>query len=612
LRFALRWVPVAWLALLACGDAEQRVPVADPTSERSLATGRVVGFTNGDGAHVWRGIPTAKPPAGPLRWRAPLPPEPWEGVRDATRFGSPCPQFAGSFGGSDSEADAVGSEDCLVANVFAPRFAPRDLPSGEARLPVMVWIHGGGNSLGSAELYDLGRLAVSQRVIAVAVHYRLGVFGWFHHPALHSGDASPDDRSGNYGTLDLIRSLEWVRDNAAAFGGDPERVTVFGESAGGENVYSLLLSPRARGRFQRAISQSGVLWTNSIAAAENLTDGAVPGHRYSSGEVLLALLERRGAAGREAAKQQLAALSGAEIEALLRGAAPAEILSVLDATGMGGMYQGPFLVRDGHVLSAAEPLAALEAGQYNRVPAIVGTNRDENKLFLLFTDDAVTRLFGFPLWLSDGRRYELMADYQSRMWKVTGVDEPAQAMSRWGDVFAYRFDWDEQPRVLFADFGRLLGAAHAMEVFFLLGRLDIGWGNHFLFDGERRPAAQRLTDAMMSYWGEFARGGAPGRGDAGDLPAWEPWDGEQAEGAKFLVLDTEEGGGIRMSPGALTREALFAEVERDARFVSQRERCEVYASYVRWSTALSADEYREVAGGACREFALADFDAEGG
>jgi para-nitrobenzyl esterase len=291
----------------------------------------------------------------------------------------------------------------------------------------------------------------------------------------------------------------------------------------------------------------------------------------------------------------------------LRGATPAEILAVFPATGMGGMYEGPFLLRDGHVLPDGDPLAALAAGHYQHVPLIAGTNRDEKKLFRLFSDTAVTRVCGFPLWLRDESRYDRLADYESRMWKATGVDEPAHAMARWSDVYAYRFDWDEEPRLLFADFGHLLGAAHGIEVFFVLGRLDIGWGNRVLFGAERRPAAQKLSDAIQSYWSEFAYRGAPGRGRAGDLPDWQRWDDAQPA---FLALDTEEGGGIRMTPGAVTRESLFAEVEHDPRFATPRDRCEVYASYVRWSAALSPERYQEIAGGACRDYALASFGSD--
>jgi para-nitrobenzyl esterase len=609
-RIALRCV-VALIALGACGAPEAPSPGPDPVTERELASGRIVGFANDDGAHVWRGVPFAKPPVGELRWRAPRPPESWQGTRDATRFGNACPQFGGliaRFSGEGDPTDVIGSEDCLVANVFAPPFAPGDVPRGDARLPVMVWIHGGGNSIGSAEIYELGRLARSEQVVVVALQYRLGVLGWFRHPALHEEGESADDRSGNYGTLDLIRGLEWVRENASAFGGDPDRVIVFGESAGGINVYSLLISPRARGLFQGAIVQSGALWSSSVDEAVNLSDAPVPGHPQSSSEVLLSVLQRRGAEDRAAAVREAAVLSPDRIGALLRGASLEEIFSPFDAKERAGMYRGPFLVRDGHVLPEAPPLAVFEAGAHQRVPVILGSNRDETKLFLLFSDDSVTRLFGFPLWLSDARRYDLLAEYQSRMWKETGVDEPAQAMSRYGDVFVYRFDWDEEPRVLFADYGRLLGAAHAMELFFVLGHLDVGRANRFLFDEARRPAAEALSAAMMSYWGRFAHGAAPDRGRAGDLPRWQPWLPTPA-GARFLVFDTEAGGGVRMAEDVADREDLFGEVARDPRFATTRERCEVYAGFVGWDESLSEERYAEVADGACADIPPGEFES---
>ena len=247
------------------------------------------------------------------------------------------------------------------------------------------------------------------------------------------------------------------------------------------------------------------------------------------------------------------------------------------------------------------------------MPVIVGSNRDENKLFLMFADSSVTRLFGLPLWLNDERRYELLSGYQSRMWKATGVDQPAAAMSRWqsGSVFAYRFDWDEQPKLLFSDFGKMLGAAHAMEIPFVLGHLSVGPANRFVFDEERRPAASALSDAMMSYWGQFAHGARPGQGRDGELPLWQPGDGRRADGAKFLVLDTDAGGGIRMSSDALSEESLIAAVARDDRVASQRERCEVYANFVLWSGTLSEADYEDIDDGACREHPIASFAPAG-
>jgi para-nitrobenzyl esterase len=199
----------------------------------------VLGQDDADGTWVWKAIPFARPPLGQLRWRAPQDPVPWQGVRRETAFNAGCTQFSEVIPGMIS-----GSEDCLYLNVWRPRDA-------EPGLPVYVWIHGGGNSTGSAthiSTYLGNRIASRSRVVFVSVNYRLGPFGWFTLPALREG-VSPEDASGNYGTLDLIQSLKWIRDNIEAFGGDPARVTITGESAGGIDVLSLLISPPARGLF---------------------------------------------------------------------------------------------------------------------------------------------------------------------------------------------------------------------------------------------------------------------------------------------------------------------------------------------------------------------------
>ncbi|MGI9589731.1 MAG: carboxylesterase family protein, partial [Myxococcota bacterium] len=354
----------------ACGDEGPPPPRADLATLRSTAQGDAVGFLSEDGAHVWRGLPFAAPPVGELRWRAPLPPPAWEGTREALAFGSPCPQFAGAMSEGDAEdGEPTGSEDCLYLNVFAPPFAPEEVPQGLARRPVMLWIHGGGNTIGSAALYDASRLARERGVIVVTVNYLLGIFGWFSHPALRSG-ASGVDGSGNYGTLDLVQALRWVRENVAAFGGDPGRVTIFGESAGGANAYSLLLSPAARGLFHRAIAQSGSPRSVTRAQAENFSDDPEPGRPFSSREVLLLLLEREGRAGSRAeAKAALAGLGDEEIATWLRSLTAEELLSVFDGSRLGGMYDCPRLVRDGRVLVDEEPLLAFtRTGRTNEVP----------------------------------------------------------------------------------------------------------------------------------------------------------------------------------------------------------------------------------------------------
>ncbi|MDE0884546.1 MAG: carboxylesterase family protein [Myxococcota bacterium] len=579
--------------------------VADPGSARGTAQGTVIGSRSESGGLSWLGIPFAQPPLGALRWKAPRPPSPRAEPLEALDFGPECVQFAGPAG-SDA-GSVVGSEDCLYLNVFAPATAQ---PGSEPGLPVMVWIHGGGNSVGSAHVYDSSRLAAQENVIVVTIHYRLGVLGWFSHPALRTPGASPSDGSGNYAVLDMVRALEWVRSEIAGFGGDPRRVTIFGESAGGTNVFALLLSPPARGLFHRAISQSGSLSSVPRAEAEGIRENVEGAHVNSSGEVLLDLLVADGSADdRASARTKRASLSPAEVGDYLRGKTPGELMAVFDGANFGGMYWIPQLIRDGAVIPLGEPLDVIRAGEFARVPVIFGTNRDEVKLFAMMGSEHVTRFFGIPVWLNDERAYTLETEYPSQMWKVRGADDPARAVvSREpGRVFVYRFDWDEERKLLFADLSTLVGAGHAVEIPFVFGNLDLGGLGEYIFDPERRPAADALSVAMMGYWGEFARTGNPGRATGGDLPLWLPWDASSADGVRMLILDTPADGGLRMSSQSLTREGVLAQIAEDPRFEDLAERCAVYRSLAERGDALSPAEYTAILGGACAAYPLAEF-----
>ena len=586
----------------ACGrGGPDPLPDADPGSRRSLPLGEVLGYTTEDGAHAWLGLPFARPPTGDLRWRAPEPPEPWSEVRDALEFGERCVQFPGPMSGGDGVS--TGSEDCLYLNVFAPRFEAGSVPRGEQRLPVMLWIHGGGNTIGGARIYEGSVLAQREQVVVVTVHYRLGVFGWFSHPALHGADASAEDRSGNYGTLDLVRALHWVQENISGFGGDPDRVTVFGESAGGTDTYTMLLSPLARGLFSRAIVQSGGLSTSSLVEAQALRDDAEPGHEASSGEVLLTLLVNDGrASDRDSARTLAATLGPDEIGAYLREKSAEEMLSAYSGDGMGGMYWLPKIFRDGHVLPSDEPLEVLARGDYNRVPTILGTNRDETKLFAAFGSPHVRHLFGIPVGMKNGRMYDASTRYGTMMWKAAGVDEPAAAMSaaQGPSVFAYRFDWDDQPTVLWLDMGELIGAAHALEIPFVFGRLSLGPATRFVFDEDHRASDEQLSHSMMSYWAQHAYTGSPGRGRRGDLSEWRAWGSPQNPAGGFIVLDSATDAGIRMSTDVLTQEAVLERVGRDGDLLDAAERCEVYALFVERSSALSPEAYEQIENGACQ------------
>ena len=586
------------LALAGCAsEPPAPLPGADPATLRHLPAGDVIGAAGRYGGHAWLGIPYAEPPVGALRWRAPQPLLPWTGTREALAFGASCAQFASGVGGDASAEPGtlVGSEDCLALNVYAPA------EPGAARLPVLVWIHGGGNTIGTSRFYDGSRLASLHGVIVVTLNYRLGALGWFRHAALREG-RNALDASGNFGTLDQIAALHWVQANVAAFGGDPGNVTIFGESAGGQNVFVLLTSPLAKGLFHRAIVQSGGAWNSSVAEAENLRDAPEPGDAHSSGEILLALLEReRLAAGRASALATAAAMPPAEIASFLRGLPVEKLLAAYDGRGV-GMYECPRVFREGTVIPA-EPLGErlADPAGHHTVPVLLGSNRDEQKLFFFLDPARVRRWFGVPQ-ARDALAYDRDAGYRSRAWKVSGVDDPARALARSqpGRVFAYRFDWDEEPRVFWADLGALLGAAHGLEIPFVFGHWQLGPTGRFLFDEANRPGREALSAMMMSYWAEFAQSGDPGRGRDGTLPRWAPW---QDDGEKYAVLDTPAGGGVRMATESESFEDLSAAILVDESFESEEERCAALASLTTWTSERFGDaQYRAAGGGRCAAF----------
>ncbi|MEW6271855.1 MAG: carboxylesterase family protein, partial [Thermodesulfobacteriota bacterium] len=537
-------------------------------------------------------------------------PESWSGPREALVSGAPCAQYASLFAGVTDVAAGtpVGQEDCLTLNVWTPRFPDGKVPTGDDRLPVMVWIHGGGNTIGLAAFYEGGRLAVDENVVVVAIQYRLGPFGWLRHAALRAGAESDAERSGNFGTLDQIRALEWVRDNIAAFGGDPDNVTVFGESAGGTNVYMLVLAPQARGLFHRAIAQSGGLVTASPDAAERFADDpAGKGHQQSSSEIILRLLQRDGTASdRAAAKARLAAMSDADVAGYLRGKSTFDVLTAYEP-GDAGMIDHPRVFADGAVLPSGDALASLSRpGAHADVPVLTGTNRDESKIFMFGSRDLITyRLWLLPRFV-DEKAYLTSAEYLARMWKATGADEPASALRRAGgaEAYVYRFDWDEEPTVLGAELSKMLGAAHGFEIPFVFGHFDLGRAANVIFTDDNLAGREELADSMMAYWAEFARTGQPGAG-GGKHPQWSPWRGKQT-----MVLDTNASGGVRMEEIVETREEILADVERDPRLASRKERCAIYRDLVEYSRGFDAEDYWKVAGGACAAFPLEDFPWE--
>ena len=559
----------------------------DPEALRSTALGDLIGRAETNGTHAWLGIPYAQPPVGALRWKAPRAPLAWSGVREAVASGAPALQL----GGITLElpparwGKPAGSEDCLSLNIYAPCMTP-DAASASRR-PVMFWIHGGANTAGTASTYTtLRNLAGQDDVIVVSANYRLGILGWFSLAELAQDGDSAADRSGNFGTLDLIAALEWVQQHIGAFGGDPDNVTIFGESAGALNVYTLLASPLAKGLFHKAILQSPFTLSASMAQARNYTDDARPGHALSSRELLCQWLQRAGrAADREAAKAIIASMPPAEIAAFVRGLAPEALLAPI-TPGALSFYDAPYVFQDGHVLPAM-PLADvfLERGRYHAVPTIIGTNRDEYKIFMSNNPAYVRMLFGSIPVMRNRARYQRHAEYMSALWQTSGALEPASAMAASGhaDVWVYRFDWDEQPSVPLIQPALLLGAAHVLEMAFVFRDLDGEFDPFRSFTAANRPGRKEVSDAMAGYWTALARHGAPG-------PEWQRWDAQR----RLMVFDTSAGGGVRMEVQHNSLAALKARLAADPA-LSGQERCELYARMFVWSLFGVGESPRELA-----------------
>jgi para-nitrobenzyl esterase len=543
--------------LAACGDRTP-APVADPATQRTVAEGQVTGFTRADqGVHVWRGVPFAAAPLGDLRWRAPRPAPAFEGVRETLHHPDPCPQLANALSAAASGAragDLLGSEDCLYLNIYAPDGAG---PQDTAR-PVMVWIHGGANVWGHASQYDGGQLAADQDVVVVVVQYRLGPLGFFAHPVIEADAQTYADSAANFALLDLIAALQWVQGNIGQFGGDAQRVTIFGESAGGHNVAGLMGSPLAAGLFHRAIIQSGSFDSVSLEAAQS--------------------------GGRNTGIEAAARFAGADANAGAMRAAPlADIYQAYG--GDSGLRDLPRMVADGVTLprdGLDSAFARLDG--FNAVPLITGVNRDEMKLFNAFSDELTRRRLGFLVSARDPDFYDAMSDYQSRVWRVRAVDRAGAWMREAGHdaVWAYRFDWDEAGSFLTMDLSRLLGAAHAMEIPFVFNHFDFfGQLDPVVFNRRNRDGREALAASMGAYWAAFARDGDPG--DAGGLA----WPAMSSADGPLMRFDSPDGGGPELITGADSLEAIIADIAADPR-LDAGQRCQIARAVGAWVTEAGA------------------------
>jgi para-nitrobenzyl esterase len=512
-------VPAAVPAAAAPGsDAGKSTSTSTSGTVVRTDKGVVRGLAHDDVVE-YSGIPYAAPPVGGLRWRPPQLAAAWPGIRDATVPGPDCAQPETAFRPGRPASE---SEDCLYLNVWRPAPAPRPLP-------VIVWLHGGSYLYGAGRDYTPRDMAVDGRTVVVTVNYRLGAFGFLAHEALNAESA--DGSSGAYAIQDQHAALQWVRRNAAAFGGDPRNVTLAGWSAGGSSACAHMVSPPSRGLFHKVISQSGAAGAGGcfIQAAEA---AAAEGQAFADA---LGCGDATGAA------------------ACLRGTPVAELLTAEVSRSWGPALGGRTLPLD--------PVTAFATGRFSRVPVLTGTTSDEATIFVYGGTDAI----GQPL---TAEAYEAtvrgafgdLADAVLAEYPVAAYPHPASALSavqtdlsfscrqrQWNRVIApqvptygYEFADPDVPIELIVEASFPLGAFHMADILYL-------WG---IFNpvGERSPAQDRLADRMIDYWSTFAHRGVPEAKDA-------------AGGVRFPRYDARERL-LRLHPEGDTVDTTFGTVHK--------------------------------------------------
>ena len=511
------------------------------------SSGSVVGLITNK-VISWDDIPYAEPPVGELRWKAP---RDFKNDRNVIRPKNDnfCVQEPSTLGGAEGNDEIVGTEDCLYLDIKAPTKKSENL------LPVMFWIHGGGNISGLKDIYDFSTMVKKHDVIIVSINYRLGPFGWFTHPSIQNKQNGLD-KTSNFGTLDIIKALEWVNKNIILFGGDPSNVTIFGESAGGHNVLSLLVAPQARGLFHKAISQSG--YTTSVDLVSAYKQDSKTTYTHTSEFTVNELLKIN--------------YEGKDIYSFLKD------LSAYDFfRSYLGKYNSeiPLLTNDGIVIPTIGLKKALGTkDMLNNVPLIAGSNRDEVKLWIGLAEyfvevdfSIIGSIFGIPrVKLKDEDSFEAFNYFRSAAWQLRGVIEPLSSLHAAGNyqTYSYRYDWDDHRKFFIADFQKLFGAAHATEIPLLSGNNKLVGDYGFLLY-PIGPSKKFTSKNMMRFWTNFAKFGEPG--ESSNKIKWEKYSPDRKN---FIILDRKRN--MKVIEISSSYKELIEELNEDTR-VNNIEKC---------------------------------------
>ena len=539
------------IGLPGCGGSDDDVA----SLVRATEYGRIEGVTESDGTAAWRGVPFAKPPVGKLRWQPTQAMDAWTGVRSAKDFADACAQIGGLFGpapkGKDYSAvwetfyKPIGSEDCLYLNIWSPS-------ADATKLPVIVFIHGGSNVVGAAfdPLYVGGNLAKNANALVVTVAYRLGVMGWFSHPAFNTGDPLRD--SGNFAVLDLIQSLKFVKNNIASFGGDPDNVTIMGQSAGSTNVNALIVSPLAAGLFHKAVSLSGGVGGSAPTAAVNKANAFIDA----------LLIKDRLATDKASADAYRTGQSDAWIRNYVMSKSAADLYNIqVDPTGgkwgtgsrtfepgstTATLWATVAPILDGTVMPA-NATTAIRNGSFSKVPQLIGNTAEEGKLFSsAFKIDDYTRvkwMNGTYLGTASGLKLEDIIDstivspltvdnYNTYTFNNANRVTPAPSITTatfWNlsnssnavyypqvPLYAYDFKWNKEP----APWNDVYGAWHTGDLAFIFGNFTLNL-EAFGWSDANRPGRLALSNVMQQSIAAFIRTGDPNNSTLG--VKWNPW-----------------------------------------------------------------------------------------
>ncbi len=533
-------------AVFGCGGSSDPDPIVRGTQYGMVEGSVVNGFVeatvivpSGQKAYQWLGIPFAKPPVGALRWKAPQDPDPWTGVLPAKQYGNYCPQIGSLYAPLDMSqllpllGQPIGDEDCLTLNIWRPA-------NTDINLPVFFFIHGGSWKTGGSASFNGTNLAIRANAIVVSTNYRANVFGWLTHPALRTGN--PQDDSGNFGTLDLIQALKFVKNNIVNFGGDPNNVTIGGQSAGSGNVFSLMVSPLARGLFHKAVGISLGLSKNSVATGENAAKALLQQLVIADGK----------ATTTAEADTYLATLSNAQIRDFLYSRTKDQLLIATTKTSVLSGTQ-PALYTDGTVISA-DPNAAINAGNFNNVPVMMGNTAREGSLFAAY--------LGASGWkVSDLQRGAWMMTFDpdkpsplttadlinntddgwitatnglnSLITASVNATEPLLKAQQ-DKVYAWSFNWDRAPY----PWNIVYGPTHASDLPFWNSNFSLNRLFSCMFSVANRPGRVALANAMMDSLSAFMRTGDPNNASLGGV-TWEKYS-TVAGGPKKLNFDATD------------------------------------------------------------------------